>query len=152
MPNNLQPSSRQIVLALALMAALLILSVGAPLRGRADAPVHFFYFYDPNCAACQQVHSEVLEPLLALYGDRVVADERDMSDSATFEFLLGLEAQYAVKEPGIPEIFIGQDALIGPQEIQSRLKERGSLPGAGRRGAPRHPRVPRPQQEPYTRM
>jgi cytochrome c biogenesis protein CcdA len=110
--------------ALALIAALLILSVGVPLRSRADAPVNFFYFYDPNCPACQQIRSEVLEPLLAAYGERVVVDERDMSDTATFEFLLLLETQYAVKEPSIPEVFIGQDALIGPQEIQSRLGER----------------------------
>ncbi len=110
--------------ALALLAALLILSVGAPLRARADAPVSFFYFYDPNCPACQQIHSEVLEPLLALYGERLVVDERDMSDPATFEFLLSLEAHYAVQEPSIPEVFIGQDALIGPGEIQSRLSER----------------------------
>jgi cytochrome c biogenesis protein CcdA len=112
------------VRALGLMAALLILCAAAPLRGSAEAPVHLFYFYDPNCPACQQIHSEVLEPLLDSFGDRVIADERDMSDPPTFEFLLSLEAQYGVREPSIPEVFIGQDALIGPQEIQSRLKER----------------------------
>jgi cytochrome c biogenesis protein CcdA len=117
-------SYQTIVRALALVATVLILAAGAPLRSSADGPVHFYYFYDPNCATCQQIHKEVLEPLLATYGDRVVADERDMSDPATFEFLLSLEAQYQVQEPSIPEIFIGQDALIGPQEIQSRLQER----------------------------
>ena len=124
MLNRVQPSSRPIVRALALTAVLLILSAGVPLRSSAEGPVHFLYFYDPNCPSCQQVHHEVLEPLLASYGERVVVDERDMSDPATFEYVLRLEAQYGVREPGIPEVFIGQDALIGPREIQSRLKER----------------------------
>ncbi len=124
MSNRLQPSPLPIVRTLALITVLLMLSAGVPPRSSADAPVHFLYFYDPNCPSCQQVHREVLEPLLASYGERVIADERDMSDPATFEYLLKLEAQYGVREPGIPEVFIGQDALIGPQEIQSRLKER----------------------------
>jgi len=123
-PTKPEFGSCAVVRGLAFMAALLMLSVVAPRSGHADAPVHFFYFYDPSCPACQEIHSQVLEPLLAAYGERVAVDERDMSDPATFEFLLNLEAQYAVQEPSIPEVFIGQDALIGPQEIQSRLQER----------------------------
>jgi cytochrome c biogenesis protein CcdA len=123
-PTNRQSESHPVVRALVLMAALSFLCLGTPLRSSADAPVHFFYFYDPDCPACQEIHSQVLEPLLAFYGEHVSVDERDMSDPATFEFLLSLEAQYAVQEPSIPEVFIGQDALIGPEEIQGRLKER----------------------------
>ncbi len=121
-----KPESRYHAVArvLTVVAALAILSAGVPLRGRADAPVRLYYFFDPDCPACQEIHSQVLEPLLTAYGDRIVVDERDMSDTATFEFLLGLEAQYGVREPGIPEVFIGQDALIGPGEIRSRLQER----------------------------
>jgi cytochrome c biogenesis protein CcdA len=121
---RLQSGQPPIVRTLSLVAALLLLCVGAPPPSSADGPVRFFYFYDPNCATCQQVHAEVLEPLLAAYGERVVVDERDISDPASFEFLLTLETQYAVSEPDIPEVFIGQDALIGQWEIQSRLQER----------------------------
>jgi cytochrome c biogenesis protein CcdA len=135
--------------ALAPLVALLILAAGVPLRSSAEAPVHFFYFYDPNCTTCQQVHRDVLEPLLAAYGERVAVDERDMSDPATFEFLLSLEAQYAVREPSIPEVFIGQDALIGPQEIQSRLKERVEhYLAQGGVALPVIPSLPAPSQSP----
>jgi cytochrome c biogenesis protein CcdA len=103
---------------------MLVLGIVMPGRGHADGVVQFFYFYDPNCPVCRGIHQDVIEPLLAKYGPRVVIDERDMSDPATFEFLLALEKQYAVAEAGIPEVFIGQDALIGPDPIRERLKER----------------------------
>ncbi|MBC7233521.1 MAG: cytochrome c biogenesis protein CcdA [Chloroflexi bacterium] len=103
---------------------LLILSSTLSLHGRADGVVHLFYFYDPDCPVCQEIHQDVLEPLLAAYEGRVIADERSMADAANFEFLLELEKQFGVTNPGIPEIFIGKDALIGPEEIHAKLKER----------------------------
>lgn len=118
-----QPGSRLVLRALGVLAALLV-CVDVPGRAGATAPVHFFYFFDPDCPVCQEIHSQVVEPLLATYGERVVIEERDLSDTATFEFLLKVEAQYGVQEPSIPEVFIGQDALIGPPEIQGRLQER----------------------------
>jgi hypothetical protein len=106
------------------MVGLLTVMLHLPLCSSADGQVHFFYFYDPNCATCQQIRRQVLEPLLASYGEQVVVDERDTSDTGALEFLLELEAQYAVREPSAPEVFIGQDALIGPLQIQSQLEER----------------------------
>ena len=105
----------------------LVLWVGAlllPSAAAADGPVQMYYFFDPNCPVCQAIHRDLIEPFQAEYGSRLVIDERDMSDPATFEFLLDLEGQFKVPEPGIPEIFIGQDALIGDEPIRSRLKER----------------------------
>ncbi len=107
-----------------LILLALILPAAIGLEARADGVVHFFYFYDPSCQVCEQVHSEVLEPLLAEYGDRVAVDERDISSSADFEFLLRLEDAYQVQSPSIPEVFIGEDALIGPDEIRQQLGER----------------------------
>jgi cytochrome c biogenesis protein CcdA len=113
---------KTVVAILWLLAAfILAASVGSV---SANGVVHFFYFYDPECPVCAQTHREVIEPLLASYGDRVAIDERDMSDKANFEFLLRLEEAYHVQNPSIPEAFIGQDALIGPEEIRQRLKER----------------------------
>jgi cytochrome c biogenesis protein CcdA len=106
--------------------ALFVLVLTNAIAGgvRADGIVHLYYFYDPVCPVCQGVHRDIIEPMVAEYGARIAIDERDMSDPATFEFLLALEKQFAVVDAGIPEVFIGQDALIGNDPIRDRLRER----------------------------
>jgi cytochrome c biogenesis protein CcdA len=106
------------------LLALVVLTAAAAMNARAQGIVRFLYFYDPDCSACEEIHRNVLEPLLASYGGRVAADERDIRGAANFELLLDLEQQFQVVNPSIPEVFIGQDALIGPEEIRGRLKER----------------------------
>ena len=86
--------------------------------------VHLYYFYDPDCSVCAETHREVLEPLLAAYGDRLVVDERSIAQAADFELLLDLEQRFQVLSGGIPEVVIGQDVLIGAGEISARLQER----------------------------
>jgi len=107
-----------------LALSMLFLAIAMPVSVHADGVVQFYYFYDPNCPVCRGIHQDVIEPLLAEYGARIAIDERSMADQANYEFLLALEKQYAVTEAGIPEIFIGPDALIGPDPITERLKER----------------------------
>lgn len=110
----------------ALLTALATLLMLLPLvaRASADASVHLIYFYDPECSTCTAVHREVLEPLMASYGEKLVVDERSIADNDGFYLMLTLEQQYHVSGGAIPEIFIGQDALIGPDEVRSHLRER----------------------------
>ena len=110
--------------ALWLVPLLLILCAAIGGDACAQGPVQFYYFYDANCSSCDEVHRDVLEPLLAEYGSRVTAVELDVSQMENFEFLLTLESQYKVTSPSIPEVFIGADALIGPQPIQEQLRDR----------------------------
>jgi len=110
--------------ATALLLTLLILTWAIPISARAEGAVHFYYFYTTGCPVCAQVHREVLEPLLAQYGQQVAVEELDITDTASLEFLMRLEEQFKVTEPTIPEVFIGQDALIGADVIRARLKER----------------------------
>ncbi len=128
---------------------VLVLMNTMPGGVHADGVVHLYYFYDPQCPSCESVHQDTIEPLLAEYGSRVAIDERDISDPATFEFLLALEKQSGVAEPGIPEVFIGQDALIGPDAIRTRLKERIDYYLAwGGQGLPEVAGVVAPTKEP----
>lgn len=108
---------------LVLALLMLALQITGPGAAWADGVVHLYYFYEPDCGTCATVHVEVIEPLLAQYGSRLVIDERNMADQATFEFLLALEEQYGVTAPGIPETFVGQEVLVGPDAIRDRLKE-----------------------------
>ena len=95
-----------------------------PTRLRAEGLVHLMYFYDPECGACEEVHREILEPLLAEYGDRVIVEERNIQEKENFELLLTLEEQYEVMAGSIPEVFIGQFVLVGPYEIGESLIDR----------------------------
>ncbi len=127
---------RAVVLVLTLVAVSGALTI--PASQAQETTVHLYYFYDPNCSVCEEIH-QVLESLLVEYGDRIAVDERDISNMANFELLLALEAQFEVQSPSIPEVFIGADALIGPEEIRTQLQERikyylaqaGVDPGAG---------------------
>jgi len=111
-------------LLVAVTAWLLLISFMLGTGTKADSVVHFFYFYDPACSVCEETHRDVLEPLIKAYGERIVVDERNISEMANFELMLKLEQQYQVMEGSIPEIFIGDDALIGGEEIRQRLQER----------------------------
>lgn len=104
--------------------ALLVLGLILPSAAAADGAVHLYYFFDPACPVCQGIHRDIIEPYQAEYGTRLVIDERDMSDPTTFEFMVALENQLKVTAPGIPEIFIGADALIGDEPIRTLLKQR----------------------------
>jgi len=112
------------VLGMILALALALSFILAP-GGRADEGlVYLLYFYDPNCSICEETHRQVLEPLMAEYSSRIVVEERSIADSANFELMIKLEQEYKVMAGGIPEVFIGQDVLVGAEEIRAKLKER----------------------------
>ena len=123
MPNDKNPRRVRLRLLLVLILAWLL---SAPLTTTyyAEGVVHLYYFYDPHCSVCEEIHREVLDPLVAEYGDRLVVDERSIAETADFELLLDLEQQFQVMAGSIPEVFIGQDALIGADEIRAKLAER----------------------------
>ena len=118
---TLSPSLRRLVGLVLAVAAVIILASGA---ARADGAVHLYYFYDPDCSVCEEVQRTVVAPLQEEYGDRLVVTKRNVAEAADFELLFMLELEYQVSRVSIPEVFIGQDALIGPEEITQRLAER----------------------------
>ncbi|NLV75368.1 MAG: hypothetical protein GXY52_11915 [Chloroflexi bacterium] len=104
------------------LTALLLAS--APGAAAQKPAIELYYFYDPVCSSCDTVQREILAPLQAEYGERLVIVRIDMTETANFEMLLALEAQYGVASGGIPEIFIGDYALSGEAEIRAALKTR----------------------------
>lgn len=120
--NRPWPKMGQVVMMLLLCMALSATLVAG---SRADeGSVYLIYFYDPECSVCEEVHRQVLEPLMAEYGSRILVEERSIADSANFELMVKLEQEYQVMAGGIPEVFIGQDVLVGVEAIRARLKER----------------------------
>nr|MBC8248628.1 hypothetical protein [Anaerolineales bacterium] len=93
---------------------------------QADEPVVcLLFFYSQDCDHCQVVINEVLPPLQEKYGAQLEVQSIEISDPDNYEWLLDMEAAYQIPpdKVGIPEVFIGDTALIGEAEIRARLDE-----------------------------
>ena len=113
------------LLILALSAAAFIAVLGHTATAAADAPVaHVLYFYDPNCGSCQQVYDQVIEPLEATYGPQLQITARSLATTEGYQLMLVMEAQHGITAGSIPEVYIGNEVLVGPSEIASHLQER----------------------------
>lgn len=103
----------------ALITAILLLLTGL---ASADEPVaRFFVFQAQDCAYCRAVDEEVLIPLAAEYGGRVEIRTFDIGAFENYEVLLRLERQYGVPGLAIPQIFIGDQVLMGEEQIRDEL-------------------------------
>ena len=88
---------------------------------RAKGPVELVYFFDQYCSSCAEIHTDVIQPLQQQYGEQLRIVEMDIADEAAFELLLALEEEHAVSGGEIPEVFIGDQALVGPEAIEAEL-------------------------------
>lgn len=111
------------VLLLALLIAGLGLSLVASPARAASGVVRFYFFYSAECGTCQAVKDEFLTPLLEKYGSQVEVRWLEISDPAVMRQLIGLETEYGVPagKATVPEVFIGDAALVGEDEIRGRL-------------------------------
>jgi len=88
-----------------------------------EAVVHLWLFYDSHCDHCITLQEEILPPILAKYRQgQVVVHAWDL-EKGFYEEMLALEAHYGLEYGDVPEIFIGDYALLGNDEIQARLGE-----------------------------
>ncbi|MFQ6058804.1 MAG: cytochrome c biogenesis CcdA family protein [Anaerolineae bacterium] len=119
---------RRAVIVLGVLTLLLagVGLAGRPLSVRAVPPtgepvVRLFFFYSVECPHCQVIMKEVLPPLRAKYGDQLQIRFFEFDPVPNYEVMLKLEKEYGIKG-GIPEIFVGQDVLVGEEEIRARLE------------------------------
>jgi len=88
-----------------------------------DRRVHFWLFWDSHCGDCLTLMQEILPPILYRYQEgQVVVHQYDL-EKGGYEFMTALEKQYGLQHGDIPEVFIGEYALLGNDEIQARLGE-----------------------------
>ena len=114
---------RQKATLLLILSLLLVLLLSAV---KADEPVvHLLFFYSHDCDHCQVVINEVLPPLQEKYGAQLEMQSIEISDPDNYEWLLDMETAYQIPpdKVGIPEVFIGDTALIGEDEIRAGLDE-----------------------------
>jgi cytochrome c biogenesis protein CcdA/glutaredoxin len=87
------------------------------------AVVRFWLFSSSHCDSCLVLKNEILPPILANYQKgQVELYEFDL-EKGYYEELLALETQYGIDVGDVPEIFIGDYALLGNAEIEARLGE-----------------------------
>ncbi len=114
MPKRLVP------ILLCLSMVLLSWPTGVVL---AQEPVaRFFVFEAQECEHCQAVREEVLAPLKAGYGDRIELKIFDIGAMENYEVMVRLEKEYGVSGLAIPQVFIGDTALVGEEEIGGQLQ------------------------------
>lgn len=119
---------RRFTLGILTATALLLAIVGPALaRGATpqDQPIaHMVYFHQAGCSHCQAVEEEVLDALQAEYGSQVQIRKLMTTENATnYELLIRAEEVFEVApdERGTPTLVIGDQILIGEQQIRERL-------------------------------
>ena len=102
-------------------------AVAASATAAAAAPatpapvVSFYVFWDSKCGPCLKLMDEVLPPILSRYPrEQVSVDARNL-EHGSYTLMRDLETQYGLELGTIPEIFIGNEVLLGLDEIQNRL-------------------------------
>jgi thiol-disulfide isomerase/thioredoxin len=107
-------------LILLLLVASSLLCV--PAVATAEEPVaRVFVFEAQDCAYCQAVENEVLAPLRQEYGQQLEIRAFDIGALENYETMVRLEREYEVSGLAIPEIFIGDQVLVGEEQIRTEL-------------------------------
>ena len=88
---------------------------------RSGPVVHFWFFFDSGCYGCMKVYNGVLPRILANYKPEQVTMRVWDLGRGDSEVRRALEHQYGVAKGDATEIFIGDYALLGSQEIEVRL-------------------------------
>jgi len=88
---------------------------------RSGPVVHSWFFFDSGCYGCLKVYNSVLPRILANYEPGQVT--MHTWDVTRFGVAVqrALERQYGIVKGDNTEIFIGEYALLGSQEIEARL-------------------------------
>jgi cytochrome c biogenesis protein CcdA/glutaredoxin len=83
--------------------------------------VHFWLFYDSHCGSCLTLLEDILPPILAKYeAGQVVVHQWDL-ERGGYELMRAMEKQHGLEYGDVPEIFIGDQVLLGNEEIRERL-------------------------------
>lgn len=85
--------------------------------------VNFWLFYGSHCADCVKLLRDILPPILDKYAPGQVAVYKYDLEKSEPEVMRALEQWHGLTQGDVPEIFIGEYALLGNAQIQARLGE-----------------------------
>ena len=100
-------------------------------------------FYAATCPHCQFVLQNTLPPLQQKYGSQLDISLYEVYDPANYELWLSAVEGFQIpyEAAGVPMLFIGDNALIGSDEIPERLP--GLIEEYLAVGGVEMPRIPR---------
>ncbi|MEW5719639.1 MAG: hypothetical protein AB1817_13495, partial [Chloroflexota bacterium] len=82
---------------------------------------HFWFFFDSGCYGCMKVYNGVLPRILANYEPgQVTMHTWDVSQFGV-AVQHAMEQRYGIVKGDATEVFIGEHALLGSQDIETRL-------------------------------
>ncbi|MBN1934481.1 MAG: hypothetical protein JW934_07435 [Anaerolineae bacterium] len=132
-------------IALIAMAVLLCGLLLAPAaQAQETSLVRGYLFYSATCPDCQRVRAEVIPPLYREFGTRLQIMAIEIGDPDNYEWWLACEQAYGVSEneADVPELFIGDQALVGAQAIEAGAQ--ALIQSYMTQGGVDYPDVPRP--------
>jgi uncharacterized membrane protein len=107
-----------------LCIGLLIFTCTQPARAQnppVDAVVHAVLFYSPSCSHCHYVITEVLQPLVDIYGARLSIIGVDVTQSDGQALFLAALQYFNVESSGVPFLVVGDNYLIGSADIPEKF-------------------------------
>lgn len=130
---------------------LLLTLLGVSVARAADPVARAVLFYSPTCLHCHYVLDEVLPPLQAHYGERLVVQPIDVSTAEGQTLYQAAVAAFAIPEErlGVPMLVFSTTVLVGSAEIPAQLPMliEAAL-AAGGNGWPAIPGLTIPESEP----
>ena len=108
----------------AVLAALLcLLASTRPGSADGDGGVRAVLFVSPTCPHCRMVEEQALPSFVARFGPRLqIALVSTATPSGLWAFRAACR-QYGVPRPGVPMLVVGDQVLLGSQEIPERFPD-----------------------------
>jgi glutaredoxin len=75
----------------------------------------------PTCPHCLYVKQEVLPPLEERYGPQLEITVLELTEPASYELFTAILEQNPGLPTGVPQLYIGQNALVGSDQIENFL-------------------------------
>jgi len=139
-------SFRYLWCGLAILAILIISPDRVVAQTPPPARVRGYLFYSPDNAESTEVRRRLLAPMYQQLGQQLQIWAIDISNPANERWRVATEKAYGIATPGLPELYIGQDALIGLSEIEKNLT--ATIKKYQEAGGVDYPTVPRPADAP----
>lgn len=93
----------------------------APEPAEGVPTVAFWLFWGSHCGDCRVLMEGILPPILEGYPKgQVIVHDRDL-EKGNYEMQLAFEQYYGIELGPIPQVYIGNEALLGNDEIEARL-------------------------------
>jgi len=98
--------------------------INPEMAGEVEGQVHGLYFYSEDCAHCQLVYEEVIQPLQNEYGTLLDMRLLSIDEPDNYELLIEAEelAGIAAEDRGLPTSILGEDIIIGEEDSLEKLE------------------------------